>query len=116
MTDKNYDLQNYVKLNDIVLNTMGILKEVNPTIIYAKGIERSYNNLRNDNIKGLYAFRTLIATGYKIIRSENETASITANFDYTGNNKYVILDFNTDLFFDLIKTNQTRGSKQESLI
>ena len=115
MTNKNYELPNYVKLNDVIVNTMSILKEVNPTIIRA-GRKDRYSNIMNDNIKGLYAFKTLIATGYKVINSENETAFITTDFDYTGNNKYVVLDFNTDLFFDLLKTNQRKGGKQETLI
>lgn len=108
----NFQLQNYIKLNDVISGTTAKLNEINPTI-NLKSKDFEYNKF-NQERKYYYSFNTLIATGYNVICFENQTDLITANFDFTGNNNSVLLDFNSRLLYELVKTE--KGAKQGTLI
>ena len=104
-----YNLQNYIKLGEVVSNTLNQLR-ANETIISNRS---SIKNFRTNN-QHLLSFNTLIATGYNVITVLNDSELIKTNFDFASNNTDVLLDFNYDLLREL--TNTDKRSKQGKLI
>lgn len=108
-----HPINNYVKLRDIIFNATSKIRD-NKTICDKD--KRFHNN--NYYITMAAGFNTLIATGYYQIAYINDVDMIKTDFDYTGSNTDVILDFNRDCLIKLIQTkpNQDLGSKQGRLI
>lgn len=110
MTSKNdYQLQNYIKLSNVINNTKQKLKE-NETLI-SKDI--LFNSCSNQT-KIIYTFNTLIASGYNAICYVDDKELIKTNFDFASNNKDVLLDFNIGLIAKLVESNT--GETQTKLI
>ena len=96
------NLTNYVKLGNIIYNSVNELNSI-------------------DNLNGRYpydwsnkgqgAFNTLIATGYYQIAYVKDVEMIKTNFDYTGDNKDIVLDFNTECLKKLIQTKLVHDDK-----
>ena len=106
-TDKPlYNLNNYVKLNSVIRNTTLELRK--NTAISDKD-KRFFHS--NDYIKLCGGFNSLIATGYYQIAYNKDNDMIKTNFDYTGSNKNVLLDFNVDALKNLINTSVKENSK-----
>ena len=108
-TKNNYQLQNYIKLDNVINNTAQKLKENEAVKINGK----SFNKYSKQD-RELYTFDTLIATGYNVICYVDDREIIKTNFDFASNNKDVLLDFNRDLLTKLVKGNT--GETQLKLI
>lgn len=104
-----YNLQNYIKLTDVVSKTWQQLRN-NETVISNKSQIKNFNQRKQI----LLSFNTLIATGYNAITVLNDDELIKTNFDFASNNTDVLLDFNYDELTKLVNTNA--GDKQEKLI
>ena len=100
-----YNLNNYVKLNSIVVNATRELKA--DKTIYQKD-KRFYSYNDYDKLCG--GFNSLIATGYYQIAYIKDKDMIKTDFNYTGSNTNVILDFNVDALKNLLNTSTKENS------
>lgn len=89
------NITNYVKLSQIVLNSMSELKHNDELMNKTRDFR---------HIKPVGAFNCLIATGYYNIAYNTDVDLIKKNFDFTGSNKDVLLDFNLDKLNEICKT------------
>lgn len=109
MTEKDKpQLINYIKLDDILYNTV---KELNKLDF----VKTKYTPNTSIELKG-NALNCLLANGYYDILYSNATDDIKLNFDYTGTNSNVVLDYNSEFLKKLLKTETVTGAKQETLI
>lgn len=105
---EDYNLQNYIKLEDVISNTLQQL--IDKEIVISNRAQ--IKEFRRENRK-LLTFNTLIATGYNVITILNNNDLIKTNFDFASNNTDVILDFNYNEFIKLV---ENTGAKQKKLI
>ena len=109
MTENNKpQLINYIKLNDILYNTAKQLKKLDL-------IKKPYAPNNSIILKG-NALNCLLANGYYDILYSNATDDIKLDFDYTGVNSNVVLDYNSEFLKKLLQTETVTGAKQETLI
>lgn len=98
---KDNKLQNYIKLSDVIRNTTKYLKTSNIVID-----DINFNNRTDAPNFQVATFNTLIASGFNAICYKNDKNLIKTNFDFTGNNRNVLLDYNIDCIKELVKTKQ----------
>lgn len=102
-------LPNYIKLDSILYHSAQHLRH--------KKIDEKAMYNRNPYSQMLEAFNTIVASGYYQIAYNDDANLIKTNFDYTGTNTNVVLDFNKEYLKTLLNTDvKTDGGKPETLI
>ena len=102
------NITNFVKLSEIVFNTQS---ELNSN----EELKERTKDYRDITLLG--AFKCLITTGYYQIAYNKDVDLIKKNFDFTGSNKQVVLDFNNDYLDTLLNIKcKTVGNGRQTVL